>query len=621
MQNFILVDDFDSVIQSHPLTMGIQLYFNKSFSSVSDLIDTPSLADVANNNSSHDQYIIGNIFKKVEDDLGLDPEGRLLQVTLDHLKSSHQKELVFKRLLIDKPVNIMMILNKARATCHRILQEFNAWEVRPRLTPGATEDVCRSSDVVTRMRNSNERSLDPLGNALKHWYLSQIPTLDVTQTSSTNDGSYVAFASAPKTLKITRPIGYHEPIQLAVQCGTGDLFSQLLTKHTGIDISKAQDWHRFLVEFYSTEPGTIATMDQSDASQNILREHAKYLLPTHVWKHLDAITPQKIKIGDKLHSLCMLAAQGNGFIFPLQTIIFYSLIHACMDSREQKKMVYQYGDDSIFPAEKFSLVKNFFSKIGFTINEAKSFTGDVLESCGADFHDGINIRPFHVKKIPTNHVDWYHVCNGIYRVGCLNNGNTWRSSSFKRLWLWCISHIPANLRFFGPVAYGDDVITSLDVSKYTLNESGTRITTLGTELKSGVSFATLWSKIPANDVSRFCIHPSFSRAGLRHRTPGEIKTLAKRLKKQIDDIPAYVYPAVLGPREVKNIITSVGYPVPLVKRNSELDETFKSLCLDSDRLLSIYEKRRQYYISVVLRQLKDVSRRFSEIVVEDLELS
>ena len=619
MQNFILLDDFDAIVKSHPLIVGYNLFFEKKIDSVQDLLVHKTLNDVENSVASHEDYIVTNMFKKLEDDLGLNPDAALLTHTYNHFIESSNRELNFQRLLVAKPANIMRLLERARETCHRILGSFNPWDVKPRLTFGATEDLERSEDVVTRMRNSNENSLNPLGNALKHWYLSQLPTLDVRMTSSTNDGSYVAYHSVSKTLKIARPIGYHEPIQLAVQCGTGDLLASLLHKHTGINISTAQDWHKFLVEYYSTEPGFIATMDQSDASQNILRLHAEFLLPSHVWDHLNAITPPQLLIEGKKRRLPMLAAQGNGYIFALQTIIFYALIHACMDTKEERKMVFQYGDDSIFPALKFKLVTAFFEKIGFTINKEKSFTGSVLESCGADYHNGINVRPFYVKNLPSSTTDWYHVCNGIYRVGYHNNGNTWRSRAFRDFWLWCINHIPASQRFYGPAAYGDDVITHLDTRKYIYNSSGTSIKTLGLELGSGVSFSKLWDKIPANNVGRFCIHPSLLGAGLIQRSPATIKRIAKKINKDVTEIPVFVYPAILGPRTSKTCFTWKQFPVSVIPSNSDVDDVFKHLSLNSEVMQDTYNKRRSYHLNTLIRMLKDIKHDLSRNEIEDLE--
>lgn len=619
MSNFILVDDYDSKVKNSPLTVGINLYFNKDFSCVDDMINTPKLSDVENGNVSHIDYIIGNIYKKVEDDFGLDPEQKLINFTLEHIKVQKLRTMEFNELLSAKPKNLMILLNRARSICHSILKDFDPWKVKPRLTSGATEDTATGEDIVTRIRSANERSLDALGNSLKHWYLSQVPSLDVNRTSSTNDGSYVAFHSTVKDLRINRPLGYHEVFQLAVQCGVGDHFGSLLRRATGINISTAQDWHRFLVEYYSTEPGTICTMDQSNASQNILRAHAKFLLPEDVYALLDAISPDKLLIGDKLYHIEMLAAQGNGYIFQLQTIIFYSLISACVDY-DDRKHVYQYGDDSIFPAKYFDLVTKFFGKIGFEVNKDKSFVSSTLESCGADFINGINVRPYYVSKIPRTTRDWYHVCNGIYRVGYVNHNNTWRSDAFKRLWLWSITNIPISQRFFGPAVYGDDVITYHCERRYTFNHKRTKIRSLGIDLREGKSFSSLTQRISANEVSKILIHPSMKNAGLRRRSDSEIKRIAKIKNITIENVPSVAYPNVLGKREYVYTNSWKPYPVPKVTQHEDVDYIFMTLGLDSVKMLDVYERRRVFYINRIVYLLKKISDIKSCINVDDIEL-
>ena len=210
-------------------------------------------------------------------------------------------------------------------------------------------------------------------------------------------------------------------------------------------------------------------MDQSNASQNVLRVHCQYLLPENFFGFVDKICPRHLLIDDTLHYHEMMMAQGNGITSTLQSLIFYALISACAWKKNVSSEVLVFGDDAIFHSSLFGLVDQVFTSIGFEVNREKSFFSDsIRESCGGDYYAGVNVRPFYVKQLPNSIDQWYHICNGIYRVGYTNNNNCWRNRAFKHFWLRCIANIPRSERLFGPCGYGDSVLHCWDTSKYTM---------------------------------------------------------------------------------------------------------------------------------------------------------
>jgi len=73
---------------------------------------------------------------------------------------------------------------------------------------------------------------------------------------------------------------------------------------------------------------------------------------------------------------------GNGFTFPLETLIFWALTRAVCGSTAT---VSAYGDDIICPSDRAEDVIAVLTEVGFSVNLEKSFwNGPFRESCGSD---------------------------------------------------------------------------------------------------------------------------------------------------------------------------------------------------------------------------------------------
>lgn len=593
--NFVLNNGPEMVLLNHPLFVEVNRLFPSVNTSFEDALKGRSLKDVESGAISHTDYIVGNMFKKVRNDLGLNPTLRLEQETIDGISRNNKWDIKLKVILdnVENGSKLSRVLLKARDICHELFHDFSPWDINPRLTFGATEVLSNGESVIARLRSADSSSLDPLialpdGHALKAYYLYKVGAVDLKrerQVYSTKnkkwekipngvqDGSYVLFASVGKTARIDRPVGFHEPLQLAVQCGIGDYHETVLSR-VKINISSAQEKHRYLAQMYSMFPGTLATLDQSNASQNILRRLVEFLYPKDLFSLMDAVTPRVIRINDKDYHLEMMSAQGNGFNTGMQTVVYYALLSAIAYVKGISTSIWQYGDDSIFNADLFEPACIVLEALGFEINREKSFSSHVLESCGMDADAGINIRPYYVKSLPKTSREWYHVCNGIYRVGYANNSNTWRCVNFKRLWLWCIANIQPTNRFFGPVQYGDDVLHTENRSKYSYNQAGTKIRAFGSSNSSGKRIFQVANGLSGDNVFSLLVHPTLKGSGLRYS-----KSMG------------HYYPQVVGPRETNFGTQSLPIPVPLIQNHDDIDVIFSTLKLSSEEMLQRYQSK------------------------------
>jgi len=89
---------------------------------------------------------------------------------------------------------------------------------------------------------------------------------------------------------------------------------------------------------------------------------------------------------------------GIGYTFPLQTLVFLSLlkaVEAILYYRRGRRTCSVYGDDMIYHRRIHAGVVRHFERIGFVINVEKTFTDrNFRESCGGDYFHGVDVRPF-----------------------------------------------------------------------------------------------------------------------------------------------------------------------------------------------------------------------------------
>lgn len=154
-----------------------------------------------------------------------------------------------------------------------------------------------------------------------------------------------------------------------------------------------------------------------------------------------------------------ISSMGNGFTFPLETLIFYSVAHACceyMHADTSKLSV--FGDDIVIPRDAAQLLIQALGHFGYVPNIKKTFLrGEFFESCGTDFFRGKNVRPVFLKRF-SHYVHVLRLHNAFLRWGIRRSpfGITGGCSSDVRTLVdHLISIVPQNLRFCGPREEGD----------------------------------------------------------------------------------------------------------------------------------------------------------------------
>lgn len=256
-------------------------------------------------------------------------------------------------------------------------------------------------------------------------------------------GNRLAFV--PKTAVIDRSIGIEPRWNIFLQLGVGETISNRL-RIFGIDL---KDQTRNQRAAQRAQRCGLATVDISGASDSIAKYLIFALLPED-WSHLlfKLRCPVTSYKGKEI-SLEKMSSMGNGYTFPLETLIFYAFAFAATEAvGADVRDIEVYGDDIIVPKTAASTLIELLSFMGFSVNTEKTFVeGVFFESCGQDFWCGVNVRPFFQRRALREVFDLYTLANQLVAYACQETD--FADSRWKELWEWVVSYIPRRGRLYG----------------------------------------------------------------------------------------------------------------------------------------------------------------------------
>lgn len=198
----------------------------------------------------------------------------------------------------------------------------------------------------------------------------------------------------PKTARTERTIAIEPLLNGYLQKGI-DLFMRKRLKRIGIDLSD-QTRNQELARLGSLpdENDPYVTIDLSSASDSVSIELCRYMLPPDWFDFLNSVRSKSYELNGRFYTYHKFASMGNGFCFPLETLLFASLCHvACVESKLKDDFTV-YGDDIIVRSSVAPRVLSLLKICGFRVNTSKTFlSGPFRESCGADWFEGKDVRP------------------------------------------------------------------------------------------------------------------------------------------------------------------------------------------------------------------------------------
>jgi len=306
------------------------------------------------------------------------------------------------------PHDVESVFFRAQRKIARILGDVpKLSELKLRFGPGATtRTIKRNASVREKLQAgvSCSEELFPYARSV----LEELPhlsdLLDTTPQGAWREWAGTAsvpvevttgiLSFVPKNAKTFRAIVTEPVLNGLVQLGIGGYITERLHAF-GVDLKDQTKNQRLAREGSLT--GALATLDLSSASDTISRELVYHLLPLDWARFLDVARTRKVRYKNTVINQEKFSSMGNGFTFPLESLIFYALTEACCAGGETVSV---YGDDIICPTVRVPLVTKALVAAGFIVNTDKSYwSGSFRESCGADFFRGFDIRPCYQRKL------------------------------------------------------------------------------------------------------------------------------------------------------------------------------------------------------------------------------
>lgn len=369
---------------------------------------------------------------------------RLCKDTNDRLRMRRDGKLAF-------PERVEAVFLTAQRKIRRVLKGVPTLDqLTLRFGPGSTRKT-RKADASIRRKCAEGISCSEELISMVPTMLRELPHLSTENASLTRvdeDGdewdtvdvdimtSKLCFVA--KNAKSYRLIGIEPMLNLMYQLGYGIVMAQRLAAF-GIDIrdqTRNREWAK-----YGSLTGALATLDLSSASDTVSKEIVYELLPLDWACVLARGRSGEIEspLGDIIRQE-KFSAMGNGYTFPLETLIFWALASSCCTNSSDVSV---YGDDIIVPTEHAALVAEVLRYAGFNVNHEKSYTsGPFRESCGADYFGGVDVRPYFQKEWVSGQSlfvlhNWY-----------VRHGDDSRAK-------YVVDKIHPALRIYGPDGYGD----------------------------------------------------------------------------------------------------------------------------------------------------------------------
>jgi hypothetical protein len=213
----------------------------------------------------------------------------------------------------------------------------------------------------------------------------------------------------PKNRDTMRAICTEPSLNMFCQLGIGTILEDRLRSFFGIDLSNQPVLNANLARLGSIT-GEIGTIDLESASDTIGLKMLESVLPEWFLTTLKEYRCPMTTVRGELRELHMVSTMGNGFTFPLQTILFACAVQAVARSlnvRLGRADADQaswgvFGDDIVAPSSFSSRLFRLLDILGFRVNSEKSYTdpyGVFRESCGYDYYKGHNVRGVYIKSL------------------------------------------------------------------------------------------------------------------------------------------------------------------------------------------------------------------------------
>jgi hypothetical protein len=270
------------------------------------------------------------------------------------------------------------------------------------------------------------------------WSTSKSAYSDKTQLVNYNKISFV-----PKTAKTHRAIAVEPLLNGYLQKGVDEVMRKRLLR-VGIDLrDQSENQRKARLGSLDDSEDSFSTIDLSSASDSISIGLARNLLPPDWFDFLNAIRSHSYELNGRLNVYHKFCSMGNGFCFPLETLIFAACCVSCGAGSPGTDFSV-YGDDIIVRRKHFGRVLKSLRTIGFLPNASKTFcSGLFRESCGADWFGGVDVRPYTLDYALDS-------IEALYKWLNLTRRSRLTTDFFSETYPFILGLIPHQFQFFRP---------------------------------------------------------------------------------------------------------------------------------------------------------------------------
>lgn len=214
---------------------------------------------------------------------------------------------------------------------------------------------------------------------------------------------------AEKNREISRVIVTEPLLNMMFQKGIAACMEGRLERLFGINLTDQPTYNKQLA-WLGSWTGIFGTADSTSASDLIAVKMLDCFLKQPALGVLKKYRSPFAELPNKEWvELHMISTMGNGFNFPLQTIIYACAlksaykIHGLSLMRSSKQELGNFGvfgDDIVCHKSAYDSLLRLLELLGFIVNKNKSFNdGPFRESCGGDYVSGRNVRGVYAKHL------------------------------------------------------------------------------------------------------------------------------------------------------------------------------------------------------------------------------
>jgi hypothetical protein len=394
-----------------------------------------------------------SFFQKLEGlNLGIDQEAAALK-TFDEAEAlCRETNEIFRmhaRGEFQFPPRVEASLYKAQRKIARMLGPVPTWQqLGYRFGKGATTLTKKRVASIRekfRVGVACSEELLPAANAV----LGELPALCSAWASAqchTEEESWYSvpvvlhdgrLEFVPKNFKTFRATVTEPPLNGLAQLAVGD---HMVGRFERFGLNLRDQTRNQSLALEGSLTAALATADQKSASDCKATELVAHLLPLDWFIFLSRLRTGHVLYRGRRIKLEKFSSMGNGFTFPLESVVFYALARSVCEDHETVSV---YGDDIIVPTHRFSALAEILRAVGFLPNEKKSYsTGPFRESCGKDYYKGIDVRPYFQKAWVSGET-LFTLHNYYKRRGMHEDAAR------------VLAYIHPSLHQFGPDGYGD----------------------------------------------------------------------------------------------------------------------------------------------------------------------